>query len=101
MDYSNWRYKPFDKATVDELSQLPEFQFNFKEKDKAISYMILVWSPDNRDWQKQHARYVDMKREAAVLSGFELELNNRFPTDVEDLIIGLPSSSHLPNSRRH
>lgn len=88
MTYDHFRYKPFDKSTVDELCQLPEFQFNFKDKDKSISFIILVWDPQNRDWQKQHTRYIDLKREAAILAGFTLEKNNRFKPEVEDLIVG-------------
>lgn len=88
MDYTRFRYKPFDPATVSELETLPEFQFDFRDKAKAISYLILVWEPQNRDWQKQYTRYVDMKREAALLAGFTLQPNNRFTPEVEDLIIG-------------
>lgn len=88
MTYDHFRYKPFDKATFDELCELPEFKFSFKDKDKAISYMILVWNPDNRDWQKQFTRYTDMKREAALLAGFKLNSSNKFDRDVENLIIG-------------
>lgn len=88
MDYSKLRYRPFDPDTVAELEQLPEFQFTMTDRDKAISYMILVWDPGCREWQKQYTRYTDLKRESALKAGFELNEDHRFDPDVEDMLVG-------------
>lgn len=87
-EYSHLMFDPFAPDTVQKLEQIPEFRFTMKDKNKAIAFLILAWDVNNRSWQKQFTRYLDMKREAALLAGFELDRSNKFPRHVEDMIIG-------------
>jgi hypothetical protein len=86
--FSHLMYDPFAIDTVSKLESIEEFQFKFSEKDKAIAFLILVWDYNNRDWQRQFSRYIDLKREAAIIAGFKLSKEGKFSSQVEDLIIG-------------
>ena len=87
-DFSRCLYDPFAKDTVERLEQLPEFNFTFKDKAKIIAYLILVYDYNNRDWQKQFTRHIELKREAALLAGFKIGANKHFSEEVEDFIVG-------------
>ena len=99
MDYSKCLYDPFDKQTVSKLEGFPEFQFECKDKDKVIAYLILVYDR-NSDLFLMHSDNLYMrKKEAALRVGFKLDSEKHFEDWVEQILTGENEQFNLAQFR--
>jgi hypothetical protein len=81
-------YDPFGKDTLSQLEIYPEFQFQIKNKDKFIAYLILVYDKNSEYFIRNADNLYQRKKIVAEKVGFELGEDNHFPDYVEEVLCG-------------
>ena len=85
----NCLYDPFDPGTVDKLNEFIEFaQFKIKQKEKFITYLILVYDRNSELFVLHADNLYLRKKEAALKAGFTVNTDKHFPDYVESVLVG-------------
>lgn len=87
-DYSKCLFDPTNKDSTRKLEQYPEFQFKLKDKDKFISYLILVYDKNSPLFIRNADNLYMRKKDAALQAGFTLDEENHFEKYVEEVLLG-------------
>ena len=88
-------YDPFGKDTLSQLEIYPEFQFQIKNKDKFISYLILVYDMNSEFFIREPDNLYHRKRQVAEKVGFKLNEEGHFDKYVEEVLVGENESFNL------